>query len=260
MENLIRIREPMAWAMVVLAALMLVFQGVQLVWYLGAGVVWYPVGDGTSPPISIDWIFGWQGVDYALLLVLVVAVAACWLAPVVARARAIALAAAWVTTVTVALPWLVVAIALLVSPLAATSSLVRLDWWAGLSLLHPLITTGVGVVVATALWARGPRPAAGGGGGAHVPADAPAPPAAAPDPDEDERATIWKPSEATGTVWRTADEAAAGAPGSRSLGGGTTPPAAESADDLFRPQAGPADDALRRETGSVDDWRPSANS
>lgn len=243
MENLIRIREPLAWAMVVLSALMLVYLGVELVWYSLAGMEWYQVGDRSMPPISIGWIFGWQGVDYALLLVLVVAVAGCWFPPVVARARTIALAAAWVTTVTVALPWLVLAFALLVWPRAALASVMLPEWWSWLGLLHPAVATGVGVVAAIALWALA-RPPAEQDESDELAAELDP---AEPDEAEDEHPTVWKPSEATGTVWRTADEAAAGAPGSRFLDPEKTSP--EWADDASRPEA-----------GRPDDWRPPTNS
>lgn len=247
MENLMRIREPLAWAVVVLSALMLVYQALQILWYMVAGVEWYQVGDSAWPPIAIDWIFGWQGVDYPLLLVLVVVAAGCWFPPAVTRARAIALAAAWVATVSVALPWAVVAFALLVSPRAALTSVTVLDWWAWVSLLRPLIITGLGVVAAVALWALARRPAE-----ADESEDEPAAEAdrVALEEAEDANPTVWKPTEATGAVWRTADEAATGAPGARFLEpGNPDSPGAEWADDAPRAEAGPPDD-----------WRPPANS
>lgn len=240
MENLMRIREPLAWTMVVLSALMLAYQAIQITWYLIASVEWYPVGDSVRPPLSISWIFGWQGVDYALMLALFVAVAGCWFAPVIQRARTIALVAAWVTTVTVAMPWVVIALTLLVSPASALNTMGPWEWWMPLGLLHPLITTGVGVVAAVALWALARRPA--GPEESEDESDAEAGPA---EPDA-EKPTVWKPAEATGTVWRTADEAASGAPGSRSLESGTTGSAG----------AERSGDAPRPEPATGEEWRP----
>lgn len=247
MENLIRIREPLAWALMVLAALTLAFQAVQIVWYLLESVQWYTVGGDTGgPSVSINWIFGWQGVDYALMLALVAVVAGCRVGPAVPRARTIALMTAWIASLTVALPWVVVGLSLLVAPSSALGSLQPWEWWMSVSLLHPLITSGVGVVAAIALWALA-RPSAAedeveDDGGDEPQSDDPA----QLDGGEEEHPTVWKPAEATGTVWRTADEAAAGAPGARSLDSPKTAPmGAEWAHDAPQPDA-----------GSSDDWRP----
>ncbi|MCW5954756.1 MAG: hypothetical protein KIT69_21080 [Propionibacteriaceae bacterium] len=243
MENLMRIREPLAWAIVVLSALLLVYQGLQIAWYMVAGIEWYQVGDSVAPPISISWIFGWQGIDYVLMLVLFLAVAGCWIAPAVARARTMTLTAAWIASVAVALPWAVVAFALLVSPLAALASVTPMGGWGWAGLLYPLITTGVGAVAAIALWALARRPAEESESSDEP--DAEAGPAEL-DEAEAENPTVWKPAEATGTVWRTADEAAAGAPGVRSLESGETAPAG----------AEWAEEAVRPEPGTSGDWRP----
>ncbi len=246
MENLMRIREPLAWALVGLAAVSFVLQAVQIVWYLLESVQWYTVGGGDGRLISISWIFGWQGSDHALLLALIVAVVGCWAAPAVPRARPIALTAAWIATGTVAFPWLVVALGLLTWPSSVLTSEAPWEWWMSIGLLPPLIATGVGVVAAIALWALARRPPEESededeGEDEGEPADP-----RELDEAEEEHPTVWKPAEATGTVWRTADEAAAGAPGARSLEPGrTASPGAEWADETDPPEPGPSDD-----------WRP----
>ena len=251
MENLMRIRGRLAWALVVLAVLTLAFQVVQLTWYLQESVHWYSEGSGSREvTISISWVFGWQGVDYALMLALVVAAAACWVSPAVPRARGIALAAAWTATLTVALPWAAVVFSLLISPETALGSVFSSwEWWLSVSLLHPLITSGVGVVAAIALWALARRPAEQVEDEDRPDGEAESADTAELDAAEDEHPTVWKPSDATGTVWRTADEAAAGAPGSRSLASGKTSSGTEWAQDASRLEPGPSDD-----------WRPPANS
>ncbi|MGC4153957.1 MAG: hypothetical protein QM628_12900 [Propionicimonas sp.] len=254
MENLMRIRGRSAWALIVLAGLNLVHQASQLAWGVFEAVKVYSVGsdDGVATVSinwglgwSISWVFGWQGVDYALMLALVAVVVGCWASPVVPRVRGITLVAAWMATLTVALPWAAVVLSLLVSPSTALGSIDPWEWGMSVGLLHPLIASGVGVVAVIALRALARRP---------PDQDEDDPDAAAESAHpveleraEDEHPTVWKPAGATGTVWRTADEAASGAPGVRSVEAGRTS------------SEGGAD-APRRDTAPSDDWRPPASS
>lgn len=260
MENLKRIREPLAWTLVVLTGLSLAYQIFQLAGYVTSGVLVYQVGGGVTVQVggdsrpgvdtTIGWLLNLQDVDTALLLALVAAVAGCHAAPTVPRARAIGQAAAWVVTLMVALPWVVVAVGLLVWP-SATLTESGWDALALPSLLAALVDAGVAVVAVIALWALARRPPEVDEGDEEPDSDEDpdgAAELAEPDAAADENPAIWKPAEATGTVWRTADEAAAGAPGARSLEPGkVTSAGAEGTDQTIRPRPDPADD-----------WRPSA--
>mgnify|MGYP001398985323 CR=1 FL=1 len=248
MENLKRIREPLAWAMVALAALTLLVQVAQKAAYLLDSIVTYQVGSDSGGAVIV---LGWQTVDYALMIALVAAAAGCWLSPAVPRARAIALTAAWVATLIVAVPWVEFGLAALTRPSSWLTSTEFGAWGVLLDLIGLLVNTGVGVVAVIVLWALARRPDEDETE-AEVESD---------DPEEldvtpEERPTVWQPAEATGTVWRTADEAAAGAPGARSLesaeAGQLSNPARRS------PAAGSewADGATRPEPLPNQDWRP----
>lgn len=243
MENLKRIREPLAWLMVVVAALALAFEIAQLWWQLSEYS--YTVTSDGSPLGFVGWLTSLRQIDYSLLVAVVVAVVGCAVAPAVPRARLIATVSAWVATAMVALPWIVGVIAAL-QPSESTDVYISWDLWMGFSALYPLINTALGVAAVIALWAlaRPPRDdAQDETEGEPIAADSPAELSA--DEPEDEHPTTWKPSEATGTVWRTADEAASGAPGTHAL---APPPAA----------ATHASEWAERPTEAVrhDDWQP----
>lgn len=230
MENLKRIREPLAWVLVVLSGLSLVLLIVQLSMYL------------LDSEVFFGWVLGLQTVDYGLMIALVAAVWACALAPAPPRARTIALVAAWVVTVTVALPWVLAVVSLLLTPTGWADWMSGWPPWQLVSLLYPVVNTGFGAVAAIALWALARRPPEM----ADEEADG-EPVAELEVSDEaEENPTVWKPGEATGTVWRTADEAAAGTPGSTSL---DAPDAAPDSTRRTAPSARP-------EQESKEDWRP----
>ncbi len=238
METLKRMREPLAWAMVALTALELVLVVLQMLLYGDFMVLDNGEVDGGT---VISYLLSAQTVDYALLFGLTLAVWGCALAPATARARTVALAAAWLATLVVAAPWIAAVISFLDWPARGAGISLRWDWWTVSSLLYPLVYTGAGVVATVALWALARRPQD----------DAPddeeqdedelaleAGDAAADEPEpEDEQPTVWKPAEAAGAVWRTADEAASGAPGARFLdpSSGDEPDATPRAEHDWRP-------------------------
>ena len=235
METLKRIREPLAWAMVVLAALWLAYQIANQV---TTQLYVLDPEDGHTVTVVVTWaLVSINRVELSLLLGLVLAAVGCAATPATPRSRAIALAAAWVATLSVALPWLVgLGSAVQWRPEDVTV-VSGWDVTSPLDFVVPLLETAVGVVAAIALWALARRPSddePDEGDGIAIEAD-PAHDPAPPDP-----ATVWRPSEATGTVWRTADEAAAGVPGIHATGSG-----AEWAEHAVAPEAAPADD-----------WRP----
>ncbi|MGC3955922.1 MAG: hypothetical protein QM804_17035 [Propionicimonas sp.] len=238
MENLKRIREPLAWALIGLTALTLLLQ-FGLFW-------WNLVEAGGGIETAIGWLFAMPAADPALLLALVVAAVGCALRPAVPRARPVALAAATVATLAVVLPWALMFFGLVVWPAVSEVWAGDSDWWRTLLVLYPPARVGIGVLAAIALWVLGLRSAARTATGEVAadpaePADEVAEPVGS-EPAPAEHPTVWKPTEATGTVWRTADEAAAGAPGAPSLGAST---ASEWA--LEQP---------RREPAPSEDWRP----
>lgn len=232
MENLKRIREPLAWALITLSGLSLLMLILQFSMYL------------LDSEVIFGWVLGLQTVDYGLTFALVAVAWVCALAPAVPRARTIALVAAWVVALTTALPWAFAVLSLL-TPAGWPAWISEWSSWQLMGLLYPLVNTGVGVVAAIALWAlaRSPEPAEDDVDEETEPADQGA---AVDEPAGDP--TVWRSDQATGSVWRTADEAATGAPGTTSLGvigtGGqaASPPAepglpGASADDAWRPPA-----------------------
>lgn len=243
-ENLKRIREPLAWAVVVLAAL---WSALQLASQLLTGVYVLDPDDGSTVTVVVTWaLMNISRANLGLLLALILAAVGCAAAPATPRTRAIALAAAWVATLSVALPWLV-GLALVL--LGRSESVTVVSGWEMTALLDlgaPVIETAVGVVAVIALWALARR--ATGDEPDEDEDEDPAIEAPEDDPAPLDPATVWKPSEATGTVWRTADEAAAGVPGTpsprRAQGAATGPE--------WAAPGGPS------ELGEADDWRPPA--
>ncbi len=243
MENLKRIREPLAWVLIVLATLRLLLIALQL-WSLT-----------TDPEMGAlaSWVFNVQTVDYGMAVAMVVAVVGCAASPAVPRVRRLALVAAWVATLTVLLPWLMVLYSLLVGPEASLSWVMESLEWLWLAVVRIVADAGLGVIAAIALWAVALAPrgqvAEEDEADGEIEAE-PEPVAADPDEIEAEHPTVWKPGEATGTVWRTADEAAAGAPGTRSL---HSPQQAGSASEW-------AHDAEPGVAAPSEDWRPPSGS
>ena len=192
-ENLKRIREPLAWVVVVALAGQLLALSTQLVWYV----------EGSSTPDIAFWAAQGMLLSWApFLLAAVAAVWACHAAPSSPRAVPLATTAAVVATIGVGL-------GIGLGGYAVAASPTPLDYLAGA--LMDLPAALLGVVAVVALWALA-RPVAG-----EAAAEAELPAQLEPAADDDRPAPVWRREEAAGTVWRTADEAAAGAPGSWSI-------------------------------------------
>jgi len=191
MENLKRIRGPLAWGLIAATVVAMVLAVAQLVLFM----------DWTQDDSYLLWLAGIRLVPYDLALALLAAAWAAASAPAVPRARAIAVSAAVVVTLGT-LATLVQTVASLLDmqepvELAAVLSGSALD------LL-------IGLLATVALWALArPVPTAAP---AEVQASADLAPEAVEQPEGP--APVWAPAEAVGTAWRTADDAAAGAPGS----------------------------------------------
>ena len=243
MENLKRIREPLAWAMVAVAVAGLAVTVARMVWI--AGDIINNGAGGADVVMVISYSMAGQSIDYPLTVALAIAVWGCAVAPPVPRARTIALLAAWIATLTVALPWLGAAISVVMLPAGGPPP--PWEWWAISSLLYPLVSTGVAAAATAAIWALARPPSEDATEPEERDEETPAALEAEEPQDQpeplDENPTVWKPAEATGTVWRTADEAAAGAPGAQ----------------FFDPTA-PAQAAERPQpaSGKEHDWRPPA--
>lgn len=195
-ENLKRIREPITWAVIAIVAANIVLGMVRLVLQLVADV---PV------PIAFAEI-GASLMNVSLVLAVVVLVCICFfIAPATRHALLVTKVAAWVLTIGVALTAVCWGMGIAAS--ANTLSVVFEFLGGFLDLLIKALAAG-------SLWVlvRGvnagridtPSPA--------LPELAPAKPADV-EVAKPEAATTWQRGEAVGAVWRTADEAAAGAPG-----------------------------------------------
>lgn len=244
MENLKRIREPLAWVLIGLLALVALLLSVQLAWSL--------VESEGGLFASYNWLFVVQSSDETLVLAVVAAVAGCAARPAVARARAIALIAALVATLSFVLP-LVFGVLSMMRWLPETEMLLaEPTWWLTLTMLYPPAQTGLVLIAAIVLWVLAAKPRVRSGEATSDEAasedqesEADDDPAAGP---ELENPSVWQPSEATGAVWRTADEAAAGAPGARFLEPSPEDPAdSEWAHEAPAPKPQPNQD-----------WRPPA--
>lgn len=202
LENLKRIREPLAWILVVIIALQFVLRAVLPLVGLATGL--YQFQNPTDLGITL-WTIAMGAISYPLALALLGVVVSCAVQPAVGRLRTLANAAAWVVSVAVA-----VELGCLLFAALQLAPLNQLDPVAMVSTLLDLLVSGA---VAVALWAlvRDQEEEA--------PEDAE--PAVAEGseeaPEDSGPAPVWSRSEATGTVWRTADEAASGAPGAPSI-------------------------------------------
>ncbi|MEA4943482.1 MAG: hypothetical protein VB080_03500 [Propionicimonas sp.] len=247
MENLGRIREPLAWAMVGLTAVALVFHVAQFAVFVAGDGAYLVIDQDLSATFFAGWTLGLQSISGALFVGLALAVAGCQVAPVLPRARLVARVAAWLATLTVGVGWGVSAYALAAWEGAGESS-VMLRIWSGIGdWINLGVESGIAVVAVIALWALSRRPCVdeaesqdAGETADQQPSDV-----AGDAPGEDEQPAVWKPTEASGAVWRTAGEAAAGAPGRQAL---------ESAQavDGFEWAPRPA----RNEAESNNDWQP----
>lgn len=191
-ENLQRVREPLAWSMIGVMVLAIAIPVIQVVVYSGLLV-------------ARDYAYWGLGMVATLLLPLLAmtaAVALCWIAPAPPRARLLTLVAAWLATIVVGLP----VVALLV--LSLTDPLVRLDVLPGTLELVPDVV--LGIVAAVALWVlAGPSPQEE----TQDQTTAESPPELEPAESAEGTAPVWRRDEAAAAAWRTADDAASGAPG-----------------------------------------------
>lgn len=209
-DNLKRIREPLAWAVIALVLANLVLGIVQLVLQLQQEV---PVFEALQD-------IGGSLLNLSLVIATVALACLCFfIAPATRHARAVTLVAAWVLTLGVALT----AVAFALGVLAAGNALGVI-----LEVIGGLLDLLLKAVAAGALWVllRGVK-------AGRIDVAAPAEPSPAVTPVAElatpEPRTTWGRGEATGAVWRTADDAATGVPGS------TRMPAPEG---VFRDQAG----------------------
>lgn len=200
LENLKRIREPLAWAALGIVVLAILTSAAQVLLYV----------DLSDVVNHLYWAYSAQAGWSLFLLVLALAVWGCAVTPAIPRARLLATLSAWVGTLAVGLPLVVVAISMAGATPRFMPDLLP-------SALAVLPDTLLGVLAVVVLWALARREPEEWDEDEEdeVAAIAPAPEAdAAPAP---ERPTVWNRTEATGTAWRTADEAASGAPGTASL-------------------------------------------
>lgn len=195
-ENLKRFREPLAWLAIALALLEIGLTAWRLVTNLGQGPVTEAFQD-----VGGSWL------NTPLTLVVVVIVLSCSLVtPALRRALVLTRVAAGVLGAGVVL----------------TFASVLMGMWASagvgvvLDLLGGLLDAAFKALVAATLWIflRGVR----AGRIETAPTTAPMPqlntePAGAAAADPEPHATTWARDEAAGSVWWTANDAAAGAPG-----------------------------------------------
>ena len=197
-DNLKRIREPLTWAVIVLVAANLVLGIVELVQNVQQEV----------PLFEAFQTLGASLMSMSLVVAVVALVSTCFfIAPATPHARRVTLVAAIVLSVGVVLTL----ISYVLGAIAADDPVGRV-----VEIVGSLIDLLLKAVGAAALWVllRGvtagridtapPAPAI-------EPAPEPEPEAAAPPVPETR--TTWQRGEAAGTVWQTADDAAAGAPG-----------------------------------------------
>ncbi len=198
-ENLKRIREPLAWAVIAIVAANIVLGLVELVIQLREAV----------PVFAAFQEIGASLMNMTLVLAVVALVCTCFfIAPATPRALLLTKVAAWVLTVGVL-------ITLICSMLgvAASANVMGVIFEIVGGLLDLLLKG----VAAGSLWVL-LRGVDAGRIDTAEPAPAPAAPVVdAPAVDapgaKELPATTWQRSEAAGAAWRTADDAASGAPG-----------------------------------------------
>ncbi len=198
-ENLKRIRELLAWALIVLVLLSMALTG----WRLATGL---DEPEATIFTVFADAALSWLNMSIAIPLVIVVMLCSL-ITPVTRRAVLVTWVAAIVLTIGVVLT--------LVSNL--------LGMWASaysvgvvLDVLGGLFDLAFKALAAGSLWVliRGVR-----GGQIETPSPevtgSVLEPEASEDVDEgpEKQASTWSRTSATGTAWRTAADAAAGTPG-----------------------------------------------
>lgn len=229
-ENLKRIREPLTWAVIAIVAANLVLGIVQLVIQLQQDV----------PVFEAFQEIGTSLMSMPVVLALVALVCTCFfITPATRHALLVTRVAAWVLSIGVGLTLICTMLGVVAS--ANTLGVI-------LEVIGGLLDLILKALAAGALWVllRGvhsgridtappveptPLPA--------IPEPAtPEPAASGPTVPAPEPRTTWARDEASGAVWRTADEAASGAPGAPRMPDGDRPGSAET---IFRDQAGGPD-------------------
>lgn len=196
-ENLKRIREPLAWTLIGLTVANVLLGAARLV--------------RLQQEVSLFEAFASVGtslLNLALVMALIVVVCTCFfIAPASPRAHLLTRTAAWVLTVGV----LLTLVCLILGALADESFLSRT-----LELIGAVLDLVLKAIAAGSLWLllRGV-----GAGRIDV---APELAGSHPDPDPGGAtmrppATTWSRDQAIGSAWGTADEAAAGSPGSNRI-------------------------------------------
>jgi len=195
LENLKRIREPLAWGLIAATVLAGVLAVVQLVLFM----------DWTQEDSYLLWLAGVRLVPYDLALALLAAAWACAVPPEVRRSRSIAVTAAVVVTV-----------GTLATAVQTVMSLLDMREWIELSsvLSGSALDLLVGLLASIGLWALAAPARAAASPQAAQPDHLPDLVPEAVEPPAEGPAPVWGRTEAVGTAWRTADDAAAGAPGS----------------------------------------------
>lgn len=194
-DNLKRIREPLTWAVIAIVAANLVLGIVRLTLALQQEV----------PVFTAFQEIGSSLMNLTLVVVVVALVCTCFfISPATRHALLVTRVAAWVLTIGV-----LISLVCSMLGVAASANTLGVVFEVVGSLLD-LILKGL---AAGALWVLMRGVDAGRIDTAVVVVAE----AGEPVPAIEVTPTVWQRSEATGTAWRTADEAASGAPGSVSL-------------------------------------------
>lgn len=197
-ENLKRLREPVAWVVLAVTAAGLVLSVTRLVLSVTTGGI--PLVDAFQDAAN-------SAMNLTLVVLVIALVWVClFIAPATPRSAQLTLTAAWVVTVGT-----LVTLVATVAGLSASAGVlgVVLEFLGGL--LDIILKTLAAItlwLIHRALRAGRMRSATDTETSGQVET------APAPAPEPSPAPTTWRPSEASGSVWRTASEAAEGAPAS----------------------------------------------
>ena len=196
-ENLKRIREPLTWAVIAIVAANLVLGIVRLVLLFQQSV----------PVFEAFQEIGASLMNLTLAVVVVALVCTCFfITPATPHALLVTKVAAWVLTVGVVL-------ALVCTMLGVAASANPLG--VAFEIIGGLLDLILKALAAGALWVLMRGVNAGRIDTAPRAELVPAEPE--PEPQTEDVPTVWQRSEAAGAAWRTAEEAATGAPGTPRL-------------------------------------------
>ncbi|HEY3337562.1 MAG TPA: hypothetical protein VGK18_03590 [Propionicimonas sp.] len=219
-DNLKRIREPLTWAVIAVVAANIVVGMIHLVVQL----------QQSTPVYEAFQEIGSSLMNLTLVVIVVALVCTCFfIAPATRHALTVTRAAAGVLTVGVVLTLVCSAMGV-----AASANPVGVAF----EIVGTLLDLILKALAAGVLWVL-MRGVDAGRIDTAAPAALPEPAAVEPEVVEDVP-TVWQRSEATGAVWRTADEAATGVRGANRLPASETP----AAGGIFRDEAetqGPSD-------------------